>query len=125
MLNDENSTENYVNPSTSATDLVRLHSNVPSTVSSANMKFSFLCGNFSNKNFIYGIKCGKHPWHYFDVKDSVSSEHGSLPASIDALIRGLDKPTSINVNLNEEQTKNYYVGGKFIFNNKELKTRKN
>lgn len=115
------SSVNNLNPSTSATGLVQLNSNARS----ANMKFSFLCGHFSNKNFIYAIKCGKHPWHYFEMKDSASSQHGSLPASIDVLIRGMDKPTPINVNLNEEQTRNYYVDGKFIFNNKELKTSKN
>lgn len=113
------------NPSTSATGQMEFHSNAPSNASTANMKFSFLCGHFSNRNFIYAIKFGKHQWHYFELKDSVSSEHGSLAASIDGLIRVMDKPTPINVNLNEEQTRKYYVGGKFIFKNKELKTRRN
>lgn len=115
--------ENIESPSISATDFMQ-HSNVSFNASTAPFKFSFLCGNFYKKNFIYAIKFGSHPWHYFNEIDSISSEHGSLPASMDSLISKMDKVSSIDVNLNEEQTRNYYVDGKFIFKNNELKTRK-
>lgn len=41
---------------------------------------------------------------------------------MDSLISTLDKVKSIDVTLDEEQSKIYYNNGKFIFNNKELKT---
>lgn len=89
------------------------------------VKFSFLCGTFEKQNFIYAVKFANHPWHYFEENDSISSQHDSLPASIDAMISSLDKVKSIDLNLNEEQRKDYYNddNGKFIFQNKELKTR--
>lgn len=115
--------ESTKNPLAKAADLMH-HLNASSNASTAKFKFSFLCGNFYNKNFIYAIKFGSHPWHYFSEIDSISSEHVSLPASIDSLISKMDKVSSIDVNLNEEQSRNYYFDGKFIFKNKELKTSK-
>lgn len=82
-------------------------------------KFGFLCGP---PNIIYAIKFGTHVWHYFDVSDSIVAQHGYLPASMNSLIRGLTKVKTINVNLNENQTKNYFRNDKFVFKNKQLKT---
>lgn len=82
-------------------------------------KFAFLCGP---PNIIYAIKFGTYEWHYFDVPDSIITQHSSLPASMNSLIRGLVKAKTINVNLNEDQTKNYFHNCKFVFKNKQLKT---
>lgn len=87
-------------------------------------KFYFLCGNFERKHFIYAIKYAEHPWHYFEEQDSISSVHGSLPAILDSLIGTLDKVRTIQVPLDEQQTRIYYDNGKFIFKNRELKTCK-
>lgn len=89
-----------------------------------NQKFYFLCGHLVGKNFIYATKFAKHPWHYFEKADSNSSVHDSLPAILDSLISTLKKVKTIEVPLSEEQSRNYYKNGKFIFKNKELKTCK-
>lgn len=87
-------------------------------------KFTFLCRTYERRNFIIGVKFANHPWHYFDELDALSSEHGSLPASMDSLISRLDKVKPIYLNLDEDQSRNYFNNGKFIFKNKELKTCK-
>lgn len=87
-------------------------------------KFLFLCGNFEKINCIYAIKFTKQPWHYFEEVDSVSAVHDSLPPNVDVLISTLHKVRTIEVLLDEEQTKNYYNNGKLIFKGKELKTCK-
>ncbi len=87
-------------------------------------KFYFLCGNFEKRNFIYATKFGQYEWHYFEEADTLSSAHGSLPQVLDALIGTLKAVKCIEVPLDELQSTKYYDDGKFIFNNKELKTRK-
>lgn len=86
-------------------------------------KFSFLCGTFEKKNYIYAVKFANHPWHYFEMQDSYSCKHQSLPASMDSLISQLNKVGSITLQL-DVQIQNYYKDDKFVFNNKELKTCK-
>lgn len=87
-------------------------------------KFYFLCGNFEKRNLIYAIKSADHDWHYFEEIDTCSSAHGSLPEVLDKLIGTLKAVKCIEVPLDEEQSSNYYVDGKFVFKNKELTTRK-
>lgn len=99
------------------------HSTNVTSESTGKRTFSFLCGAFEKQNFVYGVKFEKHPWHYFDELDSRRAEHGSLPASVDETIRRLDGVKTIYLQLNEEQSRNYFENGKFIFKNKELKTR--
>ncbi|XP_037029366.1 uncharacterized protein LOC119069419 [Bradysia coprophila] len=85
-------------------------------------KFDFRCGNYGKKNLIYAIKSAKHPWHYFEEKDTLSSEHGSLPAVLDSMISKLNKISTIEVSLDESQWRSYYENGRFVFNNVKLKT---
>ncbi|KAJ6642899.1 hypothetical protein Bhyg_07855 [Pseudolycoriella hygida] len=82
-------------------------------------KFFFLCGP---PNFVYAVKFDKHEWHYFDVLDSIIARHRSLPSSVNSLIGGLSKVKSVSVNLNDDQSKNYFYDGKFVFEDKELMT---
>ncbi len=86
-------------------------------------KFSFLCGNADNIKYIFGVKFGAHPWHYFEEIDSILSEHGSLPSELDDLVGSLKQNRSIDVELNEDQAQNYFKNEKFVFKNIELKTR--
>lgn len=87
-------------------------------------KFYFLCGHFEKINFIYAVKFEKHSWHYFEELDSIESEHNLLPAVLHHLIGTLNKVKTIEVPISDELSKHYFDGGKFIFKNKELKTRK-
>lgn len=87
-------------------------------------KFQFLCGHFEKTNFIYAIKFEKHSWHYFEKIHSTSAVHDSLPAILDSLIGTLKKMRTIEVPLDEIQSRNYYVNEKFVFKGKELKTCK-
>lgn len=104
-------------PSTSA-----ISTNATSA-STGKRKFSFLCGSFEKQNYVYGVKFDKHPWHYFDERDSIRAQHGSLPSSVDESIRRSNGVKTIYVHLNETQSRIYFENGKFIFKNKELKTR--
>lgn len=85
-------------------------------------KFRLLCGLFRNEKFIYAIKFGRHPWHYFDPNHRIFSEHNSLPAELEEQITTFTKVRSVEISLDEEQSKQYYDNGKFIFKNTELKT---
>lgn len=87
-------------------------------------KYEFLCGRFSKQYFIYGIKFGDHPWHYFDDQDSVRSEHLSLPKSIDTAIRRMNADTvgTVTLLLDNIQAGLYFKDGKFVFKDKDLKT---
>lgn len=87
-------------------------------------KFSFLCGNFVKRNFIYAIKNAGKPWHYFEAQDSLSSAHGPLPSLLDSLISKMimNKIKTVEVPLNEHQWMNYYDNEQFIFKARELKT---
>ncbi len=87
-------------------------------------KVKFLCVNYQGTNFIFGIKFSDHPWHYFDEKHTLASEHNLLPEYVHNLIGTLQKPRTIVVHLIAEQLQHYYTDGKFIFKNNELKTRK-
>lgn len=87
-------------------------------------KFRFLCGNVENINYIYAIKHSVYPWHYFEEMDSKFSSHGSSPQALDSLIGALNYMKTIEAQLDEAQSRNYFVDGKFIFNKKELKTCK-
>lgn len=87
-------------------------------------KFSFLCENYDNINFIYAVKLELRPWHYFKELDSVSQEHGSLTALMVSAISRLKKVESIDFMLSESQSRNYYENDKFVFKNEELKTCK-
>lgn len=87
-------------------------------------KFHFLCGNYENLNYIYATKFGEHDWHYFENADTHLSVHKLLPQVLDSLVGKLKSVKSIEVLLDEVQSINYYRDGKFIFNNKELETRK-
>lgn len=84
--------------------------------------FQFLCGNYNNMNFVFATKFGDHPWHYFEERHSISHEHDSLPPNLNAAIKHFKRPRQIDIFLNEEQMKNYYDNGKFIFKNTELQT---
>lgn len=86
------------------------------------LKFSFLCGSFEKKSFIYGVKFAEYEWHYFEEADSPFSKHFSLPASMDISIGRSDKVRSIVFFLTSEESKNYFRDGKFMFKDKELKT---
>lgn len=87
-------------------------------------KFEFLCGTFNKQVFIYGLKFGDHPWHYFDDLDCIRSEHSSLPRSIDIAIRRMSAATvgTVTLDLDNMQAGLYFQDGKFVFKNKELKT---
>lgn len=87
-----------------------------------NTKFHFLCGNFSDYNFIYAIKFGSHPWHYFDATDAISSVHGALSKELDSTIATLDGMSTIEVPLDNALSRIYFNSGKFIFKSKILKT---
>lgn len=86
--------------------------------------YRFLCGNFFGQAFIYAVKFDQYPWHYFDEEDTSSSKHGSLPVELENVIKSLSKVKTVELALSEEQAKNYFENGKFVFNNKELKTCK-
>ena len=49
-------------------------------------KIKFLCGNFESDNLIYGISFGEYDWHYFEMKDTLASEHSLLPDRLHFLI---------------------------------------
>lgn len=87
-------------------------------------KIKFLCGNFEDDNFIYGIKFGEYEWHYFEMKDTLASEHNLLPDRLHFLIGTLEDVKTLEVSLSVDTLKHYFSEGKFIFKSKELKTRK-
>lgn len=86
-------------------------------------KFNFLCGNVRKDNVIYATKFGQHPWHFFEQRHWMISEHHSLPAQLGEQISSLQKVRSIEIGLSDEQAQHYYDNGKFVFKNTELKTR--
>ncbi|KAJ6648118.1 hypothetical protein Bhyg_03343 [Pseudolycoriella hygida] len=54
----------------------------------------------------------------FDVRTSNIAQHRSLPTSMNSLA----KVKSVNLNLNDEQSRNYFEDGKFVFEDKQLMT---
>lgn len=87
-------------------------------------KFEFLVQNSNNRNFIYAIKFDHHPWHYFEDDHSIISQHQSLPHGLEHLIELSKELRTIEFILNDEQIKNYYQNGSFIFKKIKLKTCK-
>lgn len=85
-------------------------------------KLQFLCGNDGKKLFVYGVRCPMGPFYYFDKLDSILSAHVTLPAELGSIVTSRKKV--IEVELNEEQLKNYWKNEKFVFKNKALKTCK-
>lgn len=70
------------------------------------------------------IKFDQHQWHYFEEEDSIISQHQSLPRGLEHLIESSKEMRTIELILNEEQVKNYYRNGNFVFKNIKLKTCK-
>lgn len=87
-------------------------------------KFQFLCGYFEQIRFVYAIKDSEHPWHYFDESESLLSKHISLPEGLRHQIGLLNGIKTLQVLLDDTQTSNYFVNGKFLFNGKPLGTCK-
>ncbi len=87
-------------------------------------KVKFLCGNYKGTNFIYGVTFADYDWYYFEEQDTISSDHKTLPDRVHFSISALSKATTIEIQLNPEQLRHYFRDGKFIYKNKELKTRK-
>lgn len=90
-------------------------------------KCFFLCGNFQNMSFIYGVKVEKGDFYYFDEVDSIIGAHGSLPADLENRIRQLQNNTlkPISISLDTNQLANYMNNDRFIFKGKELMTCNN
>lgn len=117
--------ENGENCSSSTTDRTQ-NSNASTSVSTKQVKFTFLCGKFAQKKSIYAVKFGDHPYYYFNESDTATSQHDTLPGSIDFFIDKSDKDglMPIELNLTEEQSRSYYLDGQFIFKNRELRQGK-
>lgn len=87
-------------------------------------EFTFLCGNFDRKNFVYAIKSKESEWYYFEEKYSIIDAHKPLMTNLEDKISVLNKIQSIVIALSSDQVINYFNDGKFIFKGKELRTCK-
>lgn len=85
-------------------------------------KFKFLCWNFNNRKFIFATKFNHHPWYYFEERHTIIFQHDSLPAKLEEVIATFEGKRTVEIILNEIQVQNYYINGKFIFKDTELKT---
>lgn len=87
-------------------------------------KFQFLFGYFNSKYFVYAIKLNQHCWHYFQMLDSISYEHVTLPPGWKDTINCMTGIHVVELILNEEQAAAYFKNRRLVFKDKQLKTCK-